>query len=81
MEEALIQIGLPVRCHQCGESGYVKPGTDWGGWARWKSLRGTCIWYCPDHADAAQRLSNPVLGSTASEPKQDTELDELMDLI
>jgi len=50
MDEALIQVGLPVKCRTCGKKGYVKPHTDYNGWYRWKLLREVSRWYCPDDA-------------------------------
>lgn len=81
MEHVIEKLGLPVKCHICKTRGNIKPRTDYGGWSRWKPLRGAYIWYCPDHPGAGERRSNPVLGSTASEPNQGDELDELMDMI
>lgn len=59
MEQALIQVGLPVRCcwADCEATGFVKPGTDYGGWVR--RLRKS--WYCPEHAKQAQEFYNNIV--------------------
>ncbi len=53
MEEALLQIGLPVTCAygDCGQKGFVKPHTDYGGWYKSKMfrMRPRKRWFCPEH--------------------------------
>lgn len=81
MEEALIQVGLPVSCAYggCDKTSNIKPGTDWGGWGRWKPLHARWQWYCPKHASHAEWIKNPPLGSVAREPEAG--LQDLMDAI
>lgn len=80
MEYVIERIGLPVRCHICKVLGFVKPRTDYGGWFRLKSL-GRVLWYCPEHAAGGESRGNPPLGATASAPKQEDELEALMNII
>jgi hypothetical protein len=55
MDQALIQVGLPVRCvyADCGVSGYVKPSfvdPEHGGWYKSRLFRRQRKrWYCPKH--------------------------------
>lgn len=58
MDEALIQVGLPVKCvwGDCNTKGFVKPWTDYGGWGR----RSRTKWYCPAHAKKAQELYDDI---------------------
>lgn len=55
MDQALIKIGLPVSCSACGEKGYVKPATDYGGWYKQKLITKT-RWYCPAHSEAIRKF-------------------------
>ena len=81
IEQTIEKVGLPVKCRICATPGRVKPRTDYGGWAKRKTIIRTS-WYCPDHADAVERLKTPVFGPIAGGQKQeDNSLDELMDLI
>lgn len=58
MEEAIIQIGLPVKCAwgDCETTGFVKPGSDHGGWLRRSFIK----WYCPDHAKEAKEMYDRI---------------------
>ncbi len=62
MEEALINVGLPVKCAygDCGEKGFVKPHSDYGGWYKSKffRLRPKKRWYCPEHYDKGREIDN-----------------------
>lgn len=62
MEEALIQVGLPVTCAfgDCGTKGFVKPATDYGGWYKSKffRLRFKKRWYCPEHYEKGREIDN-----------------------
>jgi len=52
MDEALIQIGLPVKCiyADCQAKGFVKPKTDYDGWYKAKLYRRKRKrWFCPEH--------------------------------
>ena len=55
MDQALIQVGLPVQCAygDCGQKGFVKPRSDYGGWYKSKlfRFRPRKRWYCPEHHD------------------------------
>jgi hypothetical protein len=59
MDQALVQVGLPVRCSwgECSTQGFVKPRTDYGGWMR----RSTKRWYCPDHAKKAKEHYDSIV--------------------
>lgn len=59
MEQALIKVGLPVKCRKCGKKGFVKPGTDYGGWfgSRLFKLR-HLRWYCPKHAKIGKAVDD-----------------------
>ena len=81
IEQTIEKVGLPVKCRICATPGRVKPRTDYGGWAKRKTII-RISWYCPDHAEAVERLKTPVFGPIAGGQKQeDNSLDELMDLI
>lgn len=69
MEEAIIKVGLPVKCAKCHTRGFVRPHTDYGGWIRWKRLRAISIWYCPAHADAVGRIEDRANGHQAAKPE------------
>lgn len=65
MEEALIQVGLPVRCGyaDCGVTGHVKPAfvdPTHGGWYKSKffRLRYKKRWFCPEHYEAGREIDN-----------------------
>jgi len=87
MEEALIQVGLPVKCGTCKERGFVKPGTDYNGWHKSRLLRGqsTKKWYCPgDHADWARELDRKFYEENRNpepEPPVENVEDELYKLL
>jgi len=81
MEEAIIKVGLPVKCAKCHTRGFVRPHTDYGGWTRLKRLRAISIWYCPDDADAAVRTEQRANSyqSPKSELSTEDELYKLLD--
>ena len=59
MEEALIQIGLPVKCiyANCQSRGFVKPRSDYGGWYKAKIYRKRKKrWFCPEHYEKGEEL-------------------------
>lgn len=65
MEEALIQVGLPVRCAygDCGVTGHVKPkfvDETHGGWYKSKffRLRPRKRWFCPEHYEQGREIDN-----------------------
>jgi len=66
MDQALIQVGLPVTCAygDCGTKGFVKPrnteNTDYAGWYKSKffRLRLRKRWFCPEHYEEGQRIDN-----------------------
>lgn len=61
MDEAIRQVGLPVKCSygDCGTTGYVKPH-NYGGWYKCKMLRKRWkkSWYCPAHYEAGREIDN-----------------------
>lgn len=82
MEEVIERVGLPVKCRLCDARGRVKPRTDYGGWAKRKTVI-RISWYCPTHAGAAERLAHVPLSSLPKEAEeiQTDSLTELMNLI
>lgn len=59
MDEALLQVGLPVSCSwgDCDTKGFVKPQTDYDGWIRrWHKK-----WYCPSHAAKAKETYDSIV--------------------
>lgn len=82
MDQALIQVGLPVKCDwaDCKTKGFVKPDGKYGGWVkRWHKR-----WYCPKHAKKAQEHYDAVLAryeTPAPEPTPQNDLQNLMDAI
>jgi len=82
MDQALLQVGLPVTCSwaDCKTKGFVKPGTDYGGWIkRWRRQ-----WYCPTHAKEAQAYYDSVVARYATpdpEPEPEDTTDALYKLL
>lgn len=66
MDQALIQVGLPVSCAygDCEITGFVKPrnteNTDYGGWYKCKMMRmrPRKMWYCPEHYEKGREIDN-----------------------
>lgn len=62
MEEALIQVGLPVKCRKCLKEGRVKPAfvdPTHGGWYKSKMFRTKRLrWYCPEHYELGREEDN-----------------------
>ncbi len=65
MDQALIQVGLPVTCAyaDCGITGHIKPAfadPEHGGWYKSKMFRfkPRKRWYCPDHYEDGRRIDN-----------------------
>jgi hypothetical protein len=90
MEEALRQIGLPVKCAygDCEVTGHVKPGTDYGGWYKSKMFRfkPRKRWFCPEHYEDGRRIDNKFYENYRTPdpyPEQEAEatIDELYKLI
>lgn len=71
MDQALIQVGLPVKCAwgDCDTRGFVKPH-NYGGWIRrWHKK-----WYCPTHAKEAKEIYDSIIERYKTlEPKNDIE--------
>lgn len=79
MEEALVQIGLPVTCAyaDCGVKGFVKPATDYGGWYKSKMFRFKIRkrWFCPEHYEKGREIDNKFYENFKTpDPYTDTEL-------
>ncbi len=52
-------VGFPVKCRKCGEKGFVKPRTDYGGWYKSKLLRMSVKrWFCPEHYEIGRKMDN-----------------------
>lgn len=59
METAIEVVGLPVKCRKCGEKGFVKPRSDYGGWYKSKLFRlKRAKWYCPEHYEIGRKVDN-----------------------
>lgn len=62
MDQALIKVGLPVRCGlgDCEITGFVKPHTDHDGWYKSKLLRmrPRKRWFCPEHYEVGRAMDN-----------------------
>jgi hypothetical protein len=63
METALeYGLGLPVTCGygDCGQKGFVKPRTDYGGWYKSKIFRfkPRKKWFCPNHYEHGRQIDN-----------------------
>ena len=80
IDGAIRRFGLPVKCRLCDARGRVIPCTDYGGWAKLKTVVRTS-WYCPDHSGAVERLANVPVGVIPKEKTQADDLTELMNLI
>jgi len=73
MEWAIDRVGLPVTCRKCKAKGFVKPRTDYGGWSRWRALRGPSTWYCPKDIYAQERAVARISGATTPQPELSVE--------
>lgn len=90
MDEALLQVGLPVKCRVCPATTLVKPMTDYNGWYKSKTMRGglTKRWFCPEHAGPGQEVDESPMNiyiprSAANQPPEVNEdpTDELYKLL
>lgn len=90
MDQALIQVGLPVKCAygDCESKGFVKPHSDYGGWYKSKffRFRPRKRWYCPDHYEEGRAIDNKFYENYRTPdpyPEQQTEntVDELYKLL
>lgn len=93
MDQALIQVGLPVRCAfgDCGTTGHVKPAfvdPKHGGWYKSKffRFRPRKMWYCPKHYEKGREIDNRFYENYKTPdpyPEQETEatVDELYKLL
>lgn len=82
MEEAIIQVGLPVTCAygDCGAKTFVKPSTDYGGWYKSKFFRFRFKkrWYCPEHYDKGREIDNKFYENFKTpDPYTDKELESM----
>ena len=60
MDQALIQVGLPVKCAygDCGVTSFVKPH-NYGGWYKSRLMRfKRKKWFCPAHAKKGEDIDN-----------------------
>lgn len=71
VEDTIERVGLPVTCGSCGEKGFVKPRTDYGGWLR-RGLGRNRRWYCPAHADKIRKLLKKMEEKYATPPPEPT---------
>lgn len=82
MDQALLQVGLPVKCSwgDCGIKAFVKAGTDHDGWTRrWRKK-----WYCPEHSKKAQQKYDAFVEQYKNlelESKTETTEEELYKLL
>lgn len=93
MDQALIQVGLPVKCAygDCPATGHVKPAfvdPKHGGWYKSKffRLRPRKRWYCPEHYEEGRATDNRFYENYKTpdpypEPEVENSLDELYKLI
>lgn len=83
MDEALIQVGLPVKCiyADCQTRGFVKPGTDYGGWYKARIYRKRKNkWFCPEHYNNGKEADERFYKTPQPELKDTTE-EELYKLL
>lgn len=86
MDNALSQVGLPVKCRHCDATALVKPGTDYNGWSR---SRVTKKWSCPEHSSEGmdnsfkRRFSEntPIVIESEVVEEPTDELDKLYELL
>lgn len=89
MEQAILAVGLPVTCIDCGAKGSVKPRSDYGGWYKSRLLRNRAKkWYCPSHAVKYKKVEDRFLSGGYSkntpievETKEKSVEEQLYDLI
>lgn len=61
MDPALAKVGLPVKCAygDCTTSGFVKPGSDYGGWYKSRLFRfKRKRWFCPKHFEEGKAIDD-----------------------
>lgn len=91
MEEALLQVGLPVKCAygDCETTGFVKPlcvDPKRGGWYKSRMFRFRIgkRWFCPKHAKKAKEMEDKFYEkyrTPAPEPKAEDTVEELYKLL
>lgn len=84
VEAALTQVGLPVVCAyaDCGQKGYVKPQSDYGGWYKSKMFRFKMHkrWFCPDHYKEGREIDNTFYRNlNTPDPYSESELEKTQD--
>lgn len=82
MDEVLVKVGLPVKCRKCRVRGFIKPGSDYGGWFKSKLFtRPHLRWYCPEHAEIGKAVDARfnTMGITALPDTTEEELYALLD--
>lgn len=84
MEQALIQVGLPVTCAfgDCKTHGFIKPkfaDPTHGGWYKSKLFRfKRKRWYCPTHYEDGRRIDNHFYENYRTpDPYSDKELEAI----
>jgi len=84
MDQALIKIGLPVKCRKCRKGGHVKPH-DYDGWYKSKVLRmQSNKWFCPKHAKIGDKMDQHFYERSITpepEPSVEDETEELYKLL
>lgn len=88
MDQALIQIGLPIKCAygDCDIKGFVKPHSDYAGWYKSKMFRKLYHqrWFCPGHYQMGREMDNKFYENYKTpdpEPDVTDTVDELYKLL
>lgn len=92
MDQALLKVGLPVKCRKCRKEGRVKP-KNYGGWHKSQILRfKPNKWFCPEHAEIGKDMDErfyqiSVASAEAQQQEQvkveeqKSDIDELYELL
>jgi len=81
MDEALLKVGLPVKCRKCRLEGRVKPH-NYGGWYKCTIFPRSVTnkWFCPGHYDIANDMEDRFYQmSITPEPEPIVETEETVE--
>lgn len=76
LEQAILKVGLPIKCSACDKTHKVKPNTDYDGWGRRFKQ-----WYCPEHKDWGKRYESFTPPEEVSVEDVRSDLDDLLEII
>lgn len=81
VDNALWNLGLPVKCKSCGETGVVKPDGKYNGWWRKRLVSGGSWWYCPADAERVRTYWENRREPQFTQPVETNPEDDLNELL